>query len=288
MTSHSVFLGDRSPVPGQDPVFMETIGKNMRVPDRLSVGPDQNQDQYPRNQTKAPTVYSMQVPDRLTYPETPDMSPRPHFAPSKAPLLEPCWESPSAEASCRDAQQSPIRRSMSDQNFGRTPPGTPTQHRVLAVARQHSSPRRPPVHRPPVAPLIPVTSAAPEPPMGHISARSLLQMGLQASQRLLQTISRKYRFKSEEPRPPAPVRTETVPESVQVDYSSKRAMENWGPEDDGGAAVEFIVLRRQVLKMSRRLVALERHNAERRNTEFVLLSLLGSAVLLNVWLWIRR
>uniref|UniRef100_A0AAY5JY40 Mitochondrial fission factor n=1 Tax=Esox lucius TaxID=8010 RepID=A0AAY5JY40_ESOLU len=44
----------------------------------------------------------------------------------------------------------------------------------------------------------------------------------------------------------------------------------------------------KVLKMSRRLAGLERQNAERRQTELVLFSLLVSACLLNGWLWIRR
>ncbi|KAK7925313.1 hypothetical protein WMY93_007623 [Mugilogobius chulae] len=197
-----MFPMDRSPVPGRDPLFMESISKTMRVPDRLSVGPGQEQEQ---SQTEAPPVYSMQVPERLTYAEAADLSPRPQFGPkTKVPALEVCLESP-LEAPHRDAQQSPIRRSMSDQSFARTPPGTPSQNRALVLPRQqqHSS-------------------------------------------------------------------------------------ENWSAEDEGGAAVELIVLRRQVLKMSRRLAALERHNSERRNTEFVLFCLLGSACLLNAWLWIRR
>uniref|UniRef100_A0A8C8JIZ8 Mitochondrial fission factor n=1 Tax=Oncorhynchus tshawytscha TaxID=74940 RepID=A0A8C8JIZ8_ONCTS len=44
----------------------------------------------------------------------------------------------------------------------------------------------------------------------------------------------------------------------------------------------------QVVKMSRRLAGLEKQNAERRQTELVLFSLLLSACLLNGWLWIRR
>uniref|UniRef100_A0AAY4EA49 Mitochondrial fission factor n=1 Tax=Denticeps clupeoides TaxID=299321 RepID=A0AAY4EA49_9TELE len=48
------------------------------------------------------------------------------------------------------------------------------------------------------------------------------------------------------------------------------------------------VLCPQVLKLSRRLAALERQNAERRQTELVLFSLLVSTCLVNVWLWMRR
>ncbi|XP_055004324.1 mitochondrial fission factor-like isoform X2 [Boleophthalmus pectinirostris] len=227
---------DRSPVPVRDPDFMESISKTMRVPDRLSMGLGQDQDQD-LNQTEVHPVYSMQVPDRLTYAEAADLSPRPQFGPkSKPPVLEVCVESP-LEAPHRDSQQSPIRRSMSDQSFGT--PGT--HNRALVMPRQKSS-----------------------------------------------------SFMRDEPPPPqtqtqTQLRPEAGPGQGQVERSSsRRAMENWSAEDEGGAAVELIVLRRQVVKMSRRLASLERHNSERRSTEFVLFCLLGSACLLNAWLWIRR
>ncbi|XP_051242404.1 mitochondrial fission factor-like isoform X3 [Dicentrarchus labrax] len=236
---------EMSQVPGRDPAFMEAINQNMRVPEHLSVSvgqqwrEEEGQEAIRRPEEPPPT-YTMQVPDRLTYAEAPDMSPRPLFTTSKpticGPLgLEPCWESPSGEVFYREALQSPIRRSYSDQSFGRTPPGTPTQlKQALALPRHPSS-----------------------------------------------------LFSNQEKPPAARVMTE-VPAAAHVEHSKKRAMESWSPEEEGGAAVEFIILRRQVMKMSRRLAALERHGAERRNTEVVLFSLLFSACLLNVWLWIRR
>ncbi|XP_033834560.2 mitochondrial fission factor-like isoform X1 [Periophthalmus magnuspinnatus] len=285
--SGRMFPMDRSLVSGRDPAFMECISTTMRVPDRLSVGLDQDQNV---NQTEAPPVYSMQVPDRLTYAEAADLSPRPQFrTKSKVPALEVCVESP-LESPQRDSQQNPIRRTMSDQSFVRSPPETPSHNRALVLPQQQSSSRHP-VHRPPVLPQPPPV-VAPDPPLTPLSARSIMQMGLQASQRLLQVINSKYRFMREEfPPPPLPqtvLRPETVPGQGQVERSSRRAGETWSAEDEGGAVVELIVLRRQVLKMSRRLASLERHNSERRNTEFVLFCLLGSACLLNAWLWIRR
>ncbi|KAL7389268.1 hypothetical protein ABVT39_000855 [Epinephelus coioides] len=217
MMAFTLYPSEMSQVPGRDPALIESINKNMRVPERLSVTPGQQWqeeggEEAMRRPQEPPPAYTMHVPDRLTYTEAPDMSPRPLFTQSKPTICgplgaEPCWESPSGEVFFRDVLQSPIRRSYSDQSFGRTPPGTPTQlKQALALPRHPSS----------------------------------------------------------------------------------SAMENWSPEEEGGAAVEFIILRRQVMKMSRRLAALERHNADRRNTEVVLFSLLFSACLLNVWLWIRR
>ncbi|XP_029136074.1 mitochondrial fission factor-like isoform X2 [Labrus bergylta] len=263
----------------QDPAFMEAINKHMRVPERLSVGSGQQwrrgeeEEETTRREEHVPPAFTMQVPDRLTYTEAPDMSPTPLFTPSKLTLcgpqsLDPCWESPSGEVFIREQQQSPIRRSYSDQSFGRTPPGTPTKLKQT-LARHPSSLRgsgRPLLQRssPSAHTSDPQAQHPPSSPYSLSSPQSFLQtaraLGLQASQRLLQAVTQKYRV----------------------------MMESWSPEEDGGAAVEFIILRRQVMKMSRRLASLERHSTERRNTEVVLFSLLLSACMLNVWLWIRR
>ncbi|KAG7222787.1 hypothetical protein INR49_016106 [Caranx melampygus] len=297
--------------PGRDPAFMEVINKHMHVPEHLSVGPRQQRcaeegDEAMKWPEEPPPAYSMHVPDRLTYTEAPDMSPRPLFSPPRpilcSPLsLEPCWENPSGEVFYRETLQSPIRRSYSDQSFGRTPPGTPTQlKQALAVPRHPSTSRSPGRHvrQSSKAPLttqttVPQTQAEPFPanPLDCLSPHSMLQaarqLGLQTSQRLLQMVSQKYRFNNQATPPPARVMPE-VPASARVENSDKRAMESWSQEEEGGAVVEFIILRRQVMKMSRRLAVLERHNAERRNTEVILFSLLFSACLLNAWLWIRR
>ncbi|XP_034540314.1 uncharacterized protein LOC117813286 isoform X2 [Notolabrus celidotus] len=262
-----------SQVPGQDPAFMEAISKHMRVPERLSVGVgqqwrrDEEEEETSRRQERFPSAISMQVPDRLTYTEAPDMSPSPLFTPNKLTLcgplsLDPCWENPQGEVFLREALQSPIRRSYSDQSFGRTPPGTPTHLKpALTLPRQPSSLRssgRALLQRsstqssdsqaPSLSSSHSSDSQALPPssgPPSFLSSQSFLQtardLGLQASQRLLQAVSQKYRM-----------------------------MESWNSEEDGGAAVEFIILRRQVMKMSRRLAALERHSAERRNAELVL------------------
>ncbi|XP_044078390.1 mitochondrial fission factor-like isoform X2 [Siniperca chuatsi] len=271
---------EMSQVPGRDPAFMEAINENMRVPEHLSISPrqqwqeEEEREEATRRPEGPPPAYTMQVPDRLTYAEAPDMSPRPPFTSSKlticGPLgLEPCWESPSGEVFYREAQQSPIRRTYSDQSL---PPTTPTQLKKAPALPRHPYPPSSgrPLHQHSTASLSaqttdPQAQAQPLPAtsLSLLFPQSILQaakhLGLQASQRVLQTVSQKY-----------------------------RAMENWSPQEEGGAAVEFIILRRQVMKMSRRLAALERHNTERRNTEVVLFSLLFSACLLNVWLWIRR
>ncbi|XP_074527608.1 mitochondrial fission factor-like isoform X1 [Halichoeres trimaculatus] len=310
-----------SQVPGQDPAFMEAIQKHMRVPERLSVGTGQQwrrdeEEESSRRKERFPSAVTMQVPDRLTYTEAPDMSPSPLFSPTKLTLggplsLDPSWENSQGEVFIREALQSPIRRSYSDQSFGRTPPGTPTPLRqTLSLPRQPSNLRssgRPFLQRslphtlssnsqvPSLSSTHSRDSEALPPsssPPSLSSSRSFLQtaktLGLQATQRLLQAVSQKYRFRNQEKPPAARLTGEGSAAAAQVELSKRRLIDGWNSEEDAGAAVEFIILRRQVIKMSRRLAALERHSAERRNAELVLFSLLLSACVLNVWLWIRR
>ncbi|CAL8265562.1 unnamed protein product [Merluccius merluccius] len=286
MASFSPYLAEAMRGPGRDPGFSETINQNMQVPDRLAVGGSprwargrekEEEAESRRRSEETPASYSMHIPDRLTYTEAPDLSPRPLFTSSKPALstpltLETCWETQASQEGDffhRDPLHSPMRRSYSDQGLGRTSPGTPTHLKHAAALHAHlASPRGSGVSLPQQHPTACGPPQAPELPESHPSLLSpypLLQaarqLGQQASQRLLQAISRKYR---------------------------SGTMESWSQEDESGAVVEFIVLRRQVLKMSRRLAGLERQNAERRNTETLLFSLLLSACLLNGWLWIRR
>ncbi|XP_053703108.1 mitochondrial fission factor-like isoform X2 [Synchiropus splendidus] len=231
-----------SHIPHHDPAFTEAISKNMQVPERLSVSPAPQWPEDDSSSLRAPEellpAFTMQVPDKLTFSETSDMSPRPLFTPPRQALcspssLDPCWESLSADVLHKDLPQSPIKRSYSDQSFSRTPPGTPTH--VKQMLQRH-------------------------PAMLH---------------------------GREEMRPPGrAVTPAAAPSNLQS--CKNRTVENWSTEEDGGTAVELIVLRRQLIKISRRLAALERNNHERRNTEVLLFSLLFSACLLNVWLWIRR
>ncbi|XP_049322684.1 mitochondrial fission factor-like isoform X4 [Astyanax mexicanus] len=221
-----VYLAEGVQVRGGDPYYTEVISKRMRVPERLRVGQGGPAEETRPENLHA--VYSMHVPDRLALTDAPDLSPRPLFSKQSATsmwdLQHGAWDK---EAHMRESIQSPLRRSYSDQTFGRTPPGTPT-HSKQAL---HS----------------PSVFGFPENP------------------------------------PPQPV-------EVHIDQTRKSTMqESWlSPEEENGTAVEFIVLRRQVLKMSRRIAGLERQNAERKQNELVLLTLLLSACLLNGWLWMRR
>ncbi|XP_038832038.1 mitochondrial fission factor homolog A-like isoform X1 [Salvelinus namaycush] len=300
----SEFRGDVSQVRGgRDPIFSEAINQKMRVPDRLRVGPGMGQRWEEERQECAdcPASYSMHIPDRLSLRDAPDMSPHPLFTSSKqgaALPLGPAWEAQQHSAwnrerdpYMREPVQSPLRRSYSDQAFGRSNPGTPTckqtPHTPISCGGAGCPPQRSSTAA--AADTLPMLLGLPATLPSLLSPQTMLQaakeLGQQASQCLLQTVTQKYRFSY--PEHPTTAVVEEPP--VYVEPARKSAMrDSWMSPDEGSAAVEFIVLRRQVVKMSRRLVGLEKQNAERRQTELVLFSLFLSACLLNGWLWIRR
>ncbi|XP_073673353.1 transmembrane gamma-carboxyglutamic acid protein 3 isoform X2 [Garra rufa] len=222
------YFGDGPPMRERDRYFTEIISQRMRVPERLRVGPTTHTHE-PANlrPEELPAAYSMHIPDRLALTDAPDLSPRPLFTKHPSSMWDLQHGSWDKEAFVRESVQSPLRRSYSDQGFGRTPPGTPTHSR--------------------------------------------------------QTLHSQSPFGYPENRPSQAV-------EVQPDQSRTSAsQEFWlSPEEDTGTAVEFMVLRRQVVKMSRRIAGLERQNAEHKQTELVLFSLLLSACLINGWLWMRR
>ncbi|XP_048021527.1 mitochondrial fission factor-like isoform X2 [Megalobrama amblycephala] len=227
------------------------------------------------------------VSRRELHEDAPDMSPRPLFSKHTSSMWDLQHRSWDREAFMREPVQSPLRRSYSDQAFGRTPPGTPTHSRQTLRSQSPRSVGHPPVVHTDQSP--PMPPGHPSIPPNLLSPQSMLQaakeLGQQASQKLLQSVTKKYssRFGYLENNPSQAV-------EVQPDQSRTSAsQEFWlSPEEDTGTAVEFMVLRRQVVKMSRRIAGLERQNAERRQTELVLFSLLLSACLINGWLWMRR
>uniref|UniRef100_A0A8C1FV97 Mitochondrial fission factor n=1 Tax=Cyprinus carpio carpio TaxID=630221 RepID=A0A8C1FV97_CYPCA len=260
------YFGDGPPMRERDPYFTEVISQRMRVPERLRFGPAPHAlSPADQRHEELPAAYSMHIPDRLALTDAPDLSPRPLFTKHTSSVWDLQHGSWDREAFMREPVQSPLRRSYSDQAFGRTPPGTPTHSRQTLHSQSPRSIGRPPVmHTDPSPPKPP---GLPSIPPNLLSPQSMLQaakeLGQQASQKLLQTVTTKY--------------------------SSSASQEFWlSPEEDPGTAVEFMVLRRQVLKMSRRIAGLERQNAEHRQTELLLFSLLLSACLINGWLWMRR
>ncbi|XP_051537261.1 mitochondrial fission factor homolog B-like isoform X1 [Myxocyprinus asiaticus] len=282
------YFGGGQPMRERDPYFAEVISQSMRVPERLRFGPaPHTHEPGDKRPEGLPAAYSMHIPDRLALTDVPDLSSQPLFSKHTSSVWDLLHGSLDREAYMREPVQSLLRRSYSDQALGRTPPGTPTYSRQALHSQSPRSVGRPTaVHADPSPPK---PLGLPSIPLNLLSPQSILQagkeLGQQTSQKILQTVTKKYssRFGYSVDRP-------SQAAEVQPDQSRTSAsQEFWlSPEEDTGTAVEFMVLRRQVMKMSRRIAGLERQNAEHRQTELVLFSLLLSAFLINGWLWMRR
>ncbi|KAL4660050.1 fetal and adult testis-expressed transcript protein [Arapaima gigas] len=264
---------------GSDQQFTEVISQQMRIPEHLRVGVGSQREERAKLEDTT-LVYRMHIPDRLSLADAPDLNPRPLFStPSKHSFMAHTvagWDSLAGEP------QSPLRRSYSDQMFGRSPPVTPmlskqTLHapslHAMGCAPQSIDPLRPPAFLPDL-----------------LSPQNVLQavrdLGKLASQHVLRTVTQKYgsRFKYSENPCATPAE---MPGSAA--HSRKSTVQDWlNADEESGGSVEFLLLRRQMVKMSRRLAALERQNAEHRQTEMILFSLLLSACFFNGWLWLRR
>ncbi|CAB1352455.1 unnamed protein product, partial [Coregonus sp. 'balchen'] len=204
----SGFRGDVSQVRGgRDSIFSEAINQKMRVPDRLRVGPGMGQRWEEERQgcAECPASYIMHIPDRLSLTDAPDMSPRPLFTSSKqgsALPLGPAWEAQQHSAWDREREpymrepvQSPLRRSYSDQAFGRSDPGTPTCKQTPHTPISCGGAGRPPQRSTAAADTLPLPLplGLPAIPPSLLSPQTMLQaakeLGQQASQCLLQTLS---------------------------------------------------------------------------------------------------
>ncbi|XP_062867088.1 mitochondrial fission factor-like isoform X2 [Trichomycterus rosablanca] len=282
-----VYLVEGSPA--RDPVFTAAISERMRVPERLGVAQGAVEDRMSRSEDLAP-VYSMHVPDRLALIDAPDLSPRPlfsqRFASGHASSMWDLQHGPWNKGSyTQEPVHSPLRRSYSDQTFGRTPTGTPTHSNKTL----HSSSVAETVPTVPSDPLLPVPPGLSAIAPNLLSPQSVLQaakkLGQQASHRILQTVTQKYASRFGFPETPT-----SQPLKEHTGQTRKSAVQElWlSPEEESGTNVEFMVLRRQMMKMNRRIAGLERQNAERKQNELLLFSLLLSGFMINGWLWMRR
>ncbi|XP_062392472.1 mitochondrial fission factor-like isoform X2 [Sardina pilchardus] len=283
------------------PTYSESINQRMRVPERIRVAPVPLAEEGQKSEDVHP-AYTMQIPDKLALTDVPDLSARPMFNKHGSGHASSMWDLHQGAFGVDASNQhhsasSPIRRSYSDQAFGRSPPHTPTRTKEALQSTPSSrcsgrasapSQRGSATVDPPAA--TPQALALGSLPPNLLSAQGVLQaakeLGQQASQRLLQTVAQKYSSRFGIPENPSRSSAEVQP---YTETRKSALQEPWlSPEEESGAAVEFIVLRRQLLKMSRRLAALERQNVEHKQAEMLLFSLMVSAVLLNGWLWMRR
>ncbi|KAK3555137.1 hypothetical protein QTP86_010001 [Hemibagrus guttatus] len=258
----------------------------MRVPEQLRVTQAAVEDLKARAEG-LPPAFSMHVPDRLALTDAPDLSPRPLFSQHNAR---------GHASSIWNLQQGPWDRETFTREHAQVLQGftfLDTLNTLLSLIYYLNFLS----HIAGTMPAVPTDPPLPEPQgLGAIAPvlltpQSVLQaakkLGKQASDKILQTVTQKYssRFGFPEYPPPQPVEYRADPDQTRISTTH----EFWrSPEEESGTTVELIVLRRQMMKMNRRIASLEKQNAERKQSELVLFSLLLSACLINGWLWIRK
>ncbi|XP_056451507.1 mitochondrial fission factor-like isoform X3 [Gadus chalcogrammus] len=250
MASFSPYLAEAMHVPGRDRGFSESINHNMQVPDRLAVGGGQPSARG--REEEAESRRRSKEPPVSYNMHIPD-----RLTYTEAPDLSPRPQFTSS----KPANSTPLTLE------------TCWEHQTYREGEFfHGEPLHSPMRRSYSDQGLGRTPPGTPTHLKHVGALHV-------------HLASPFNY------PETPARVRPAAEAsgpVNKGVSRKRATESWSQDDEGGAVVEFIVLRRQVLKMSRRLAGLERQNTERRNTEALLFSLLLSACLLNGWLWIRR
>nr|XP_015207129.1 PREDICTED: uncharacterized protein LOC102690000 [Lepisosteus oculatus]XP_015207130.1 PREDICTED: uncharacterized protein LOC102690000 [Lepisosteus oculatus]XP_015207131.1 PREDICTED: uncharacterized protein LOC102690000 [Lepisosteus oculatus]XP_015207132.1 PREDICTED: uncharacterized protein LOC102690000 [Lepisosteus oculatus] len=184
--------------------FTEVISQRMCVPEHLRVAAMPSEEQEGPGREPPPS-FSMHVPDRISLADVPDVSPRPPFF----PRLSQGW-TPQPPAALRRAgysgvlseslaagwdrgthrqeEQASLRRSFSDCTFIRSSAAPSSGSRPQQPLQPLQSVGHPQHPDSPSSPLEPLPSLLSPQNM----LRTARELGQQATQQLLQTITQKY------------------------------------------------------------------------------------------------
>ncbi|XP_060762473.1 mitochondrial fission factor homolog A isoform X2 [Neoarius graeffei] len=209
--------------------YTEGISQQMRIPDRLKVGPDLSMDQPPPFPEESHSTM-MHVPDRLVVAVAPGDETNPHFSRSRDfDLIQ------SIAVESVELKAPPQVLTLQEQPLGfLEPEQQPEPPRLREEIHSRTRPRR--------EPFASETSGARH--NGQIV---------------------KYDA------------TALVPTDASLE----------GTPDDLALA-DASALRRQIVKLNRRLQVLEHENKERARREMVVYSLTVAFWLVNAWMWVRR
>ncbi|XP_051791157.1 mitochondrial fission factor-like isoform X5 [Erpetoichthys calabaricus] len=249
--------------------YTEAINKQMRVPDKLKVAEVPSDDAIEEQEDSSSLSFSMHIPDRLSVAAT-DL----HYP----PLLQIHRDQKSKDWNRRNAREVSLRRTQSESTFSKTPLG------LCEALKQQQNLRS----------LKPVNSASihttTEPDQNLLSAHRVHHLAKylwqHALQRLLQafnqTLAKRYGF-------PKGTLYENTRHSFSENVRKSSNLDSGvAIEQEDVSPVDIIALKRQVTKMTRRLMAVEKQNAKHRHNEMILFSILLSACIFNSWLWLRR
>ncbi|XP_077147281.1 mitochondrial fission factor isoform X1 [Ranitomeya variabilis] len=281
--------------------YTEGISQRMRVPEKLKVAPS-NSEAAPKPPLDIPMPGAiMQVPERIvvaghneeaTFSRPADLdliqtTPFEPLALKTPPRVLTLSERPldflDLERPTPVTPQNDEVRSMGRQKRERSISETTLRHNGQLV-RNDSIPTPPaPTGRPNPAPLLPADGA------DLFSARGILSLIQTSTRRAYQQV---LDVLDENRRPvlrggssasaPAPPHHDNARYAV----SSLDATMEGTPDDL--SLVDAASLRRQIIKLNRRLLLLEEENKERVKREMVMYSITVAFWLLNSWFWFRR
>ncbi|XP_060762472.1 mitochondrial fission factor homolog A isoform X1 [Neoarius graeffei] len=264
--------------------YTEGISQQMRIPDRLKVGPDLSMDQPPPFPEESHSTM-MHVPDRLVVAVAPGDETNPHFSRSRDfDLIQ------SIAVESVELKAPPQVLTLQEQPLGfLEPEQQPEPPRLREEIHSRTRPRREPfasetsgarhngqivkydaVSPSPSAPVRlcpPLVSPEDWPSVGTVGGvLSYIQLTTRrAYEHVLAMLDDSHR------------RTALVPTDASLE----------GTPDDLALA-DASALRRQIVKLNRRLQVLEHENKERARREMVVYSLTVAFWLVNAWMWVRR
>ncbi|XP_048400449.1 mitochondrial fission factor homolog A-like isoform X2 [Stegostoma tigrinum] len=281
-------LIDSCPAPC-DPGFVQVIGQKMRIPNRLKVAEEQEEEE------KAEDIHlstlQMQIPERISMGETEmqDIGARPylygwfHNNPSitdPPPLsISPNLMFGPTHALNVDRPESPMQTASRQRALSENEICLSSVSRRQRNLTDHSS-----------GPVHPFPSPGPGQASFsiHNVCNVVIYIGHKLTEYLMETVNQKMqrrnRFSNQslsgtvyldgmnQSRNQSMAHDYTVPEGVLENFS----------------VMEIVTLRRQLNKLNRRLQLLEQESRDHARKEFVLYSIIIAACFVNSWLWLKK
>ncbi|KAJ8362628.1 hypothetical protein SKAU_G00114590 [Synaphobranchus kaupii] len=262
--------------------YTEGISQRMRIPEKLQVAPSASEDEEGGAHEALRSVL-MQVPERIVVAGDSESSqyPRPRDLDliQSTPLESLALKTPPRVLTLNDR---PLDFMEMERTAGPSQAGDEVRSQTrsrrersvseTALVRQNGQLSRidPTVTPPPPAPLRacpPLT--APEDGVSLYSARGMLSLIQSTTRRAYQQV------------------LEALDENQRrLGLSTLETAMEGTPEEM--AMVDAVTLRRQIIKLNRRLQLLEEENKERTRREMIMYSITVAFWIVNSWIWFRR
>ncbi|XP_041664414.1 mitochondrial fission factor homolog B isoform X1 [Cheilinus undulatus] len=283
--------------------YTEGISQRMRIPEMLKVAPQTHEDPNLGSQ-EVPHSVMMQVPERIVVAgqysgdSTDPQFPRPRDLDliQSTPLENLSLKTPPRVLTLSERPldfMEEEQRAAQDNEEGLRPQGRLRRERSASenTARQNSQLMRndsgaTPSPSATVQPCPPLTVTEEE--HNLYSASGVLSFIQSTTRRAYQQV---LEVLDENPRSKPSLRGGSASSSNPL-HETRLALSSYEASMDGGSddmtVVDATTLRRQLIKLNRRLQHLEEENKERAKREMILYSVTVAFWLVNTWVWLRR